>query len=178
MNRMKEILERYWDCQTSTEEEQLLREWFSQGNVPDELKQYRSAFLLQMQMADQKADPSLCRNVLNAIENETIKAHKSFSFYSMIKIAASILVIVSMGIGIFTHYQQEKFLKEMFIETYTDPEDALKETRAVLDKVSSSFFKAQKFFNELQPGVAPDSVPDTSENDDSVIKNNDSDEEI
>ena len=38
---INQLLERYWTGETSLEEEQILRAFFSQANVPDELKQYR-----------------------------------------------------------------------------------------------------------------------------------------
>jgi hypothetical protein len=63
---------------------------------------------------------------------------------------ASFLIIISAGTGIYTHYQQEEFLKEVFSETYSDPQDAIKETQAVLDKVSSSLLKAKDSIEILQ----------------------------
>lgn len=44
---ISQLLERYWAGKTSLEEEQILRAFFSQTNVPDELKQYRCLFLYE-----------------------------------------------------------------------------------------------------------------------------------
>ena len=44
---ISQLLERYWAGETSLEEEQILRAFFSQTNVPDELKQYRCLFLYE-----------------------------------------------------------------------------------------------------------------------------------
>jgi hypothetical protein len=74
----------------------------------------------------------------------------TIQFYPSLKIAASILIAASIGIGIYTHYQQEEFLKEVFSETYSDPQDAIKETQAVLDKISSSLLKIKDSIEELQ----------------------------
>lgn len=44
---INQLLERYWAGDTSLEEEQILRSFFSQPNVPDELKQYRCLFIYE-----------------------------------------------------------------------------------------------------------------------------------
>lgn len=44
---INQLLERYWAGETSLEEEQILRSFFSQPNVPDELKQYRCLFIYE-----------------------------------------------------------------------------------------------------------------------------------
>ncbi|MGN1375062.1 MAG: pyruvate ferredoxin oxidoreductase [Prevotella sp.] len=41
---IEQLLERYWNCETSLEEEQILRSFFSQKDVPSELLQYRNLF--------------------------------------------------------------------------------------------------------------------------------------
>ena len=40
-----QLLDRYWAAETSIEEERILRAFFSQTEVPEELKQYRSLFV-------------------------------------------------------------------------------------------------------------------------------------
>lgn len=44
---INQLLERYWAGETSLEEEQILRSFFSQPNVPDELKHYRCLFIYE-----------------------------------------------------------------------------------------------------------------------------------
>lgn len=41
---IEQLLERYWDCETSIEEESILRTFFSQKDVPARLLKYRSLF--------------------------------------------------------------------------------------------------------------------------------------
>ena len=38
---INQLLERYWECKTTLEEEQILRSFFSQLCVPEELAKYR-----------------------------------------------------------------------------------------------------------------------------------------
>ena len=44
---INQLLERYWNCETSLEEEGILRAFFSQKDVPAELRQYQSLFAYQ-----------------------------------------------------------------------------------------------------------------------------------
>lgn len=41
---INQLLDRYWRCETSIEEEDILRAFFSQENIPDSLKRYKAIF--------------------------------------------------------------------------------------------------------------------------------------
>lgn len=41
---IEQLLDRYWECHTTTEEEQILRSFFSQHDLPEHLAQYASLF--------------------------------------------------------------------------------------------------------------------------------------
>ena len=41
---IEQLIERYWQCQTSLEEEQILRAFFSQEQVPENLRRYAPLF--------------------------------------------------------------------------------------------------------------------------------------
>jgi len=128
--QIKQLLEKYWAGDTSLDEERALKTFFSGDAVPEELTKYRSLFLWktkQMQVKD----------------NRTLKMPADNQWYSILKIAASILLILTMGIGIYTHYQQEKDMDRIFSETYSNPEDALKETKIVIGKISSALNMAK-----------------------------------
>ena len=42
-----QLLERYWQAETTVEEENILRAFFSQTSIPEELEQYRCLFLYE-----------------------------------------------------------------------------------------------------------------------------------
>lgn len=44
---INQLLERYWRCETTLEEEQILRSFFSQTDVPEDLRKYRTLFLYE-----------------------------------------------------------------------------------------------------------------------------------
>lgn len=51
---INQLLERYWRCETTLEEEQILRSFFSQIDVPEELRKYRPLFIYEQ--TEPKAD--------------------------------------------------------------------------------------------------------------------------
>lgn len=125
---IEQLLERYWKCESSLEEEKQLLEFFSGKNVPEELKKYIPLFQLKNKQKEIKAQTSFII---------PYKEEKKLKLYPFLKIAASFLIVLTLGIGVYTHYQQEKFLDVLFSETYTESEDAIKRTGEIVAKVSS-----------------------------------------
>jgi len=139
--QVKLLLEKYWTMNTSLEEELSLKTYFSEDSIPEELKKYQPLFLWKQKQLQLTG---------NKILKSGFKKPFNIQFYSFLKIAASILLILTLGIGFYTHYQQEKYLDRIFTETYSDPEDALRETKNVIGKVSSVLNLAKDKQEELQ----------------------------
>ncbi|MCD8266149.1 MAG: pyruvate ferredoxin oxidoreductase [Prevotellaceae bacterium] len=55
---IEQLLQRYWECETSLEEEAILRAFFSQKDIPEELKRYASLFEAERQMAEEAHLPA------------------------------------------------------------------------------------------------------------------------
>lgn len=126
---IKQLLEKYWKCETSQEEEAILRTYFSGENISEDLMQYRSLFCWKKAQSQIKADKKL---------KQGFDKPFTYRFYPILKVAASILLIFTIGIGAYTHYQQQKVMDRIFSETYSDPEEALKETGNIITKVSAA----------------------------------------
>ena len=45
---IEQLLERYWQCETTLQEESILRTFFSQEDVPASLMQYKALFMTLM----------------------------------------------------------------------------------------------------------------------------------
>ncbi|MDR1719824.1 MAG: hypothetical protein LBR67_06870 [Dysgonamonadaceae bacterium] len=159
MKQIKDILERYWNCETALEEEKALRAQFLNGAAPEEVKNAQAAFLLQDRLAKEKADPTFIRKAMKAaITSDEQKQRNKISFSQILKVAASVLILISLGIGIQTYYRQAQFMEALFPETFTDPEDALQQTRIALDKVSSSFSRVQGILDIISPEQVADTL--------------------
>lgn len=99
---IQQILERYWEGRTSLEEENILRAFFSQIDVPEELKQYRSLFLYEQ--TETKADvlgSDFDDRLLAIIGGETtVKAHRvtlKERLTPLFKAAAIVAIILTLG---------------------------------------------------------------------------------
>jgi len=133
--QIKQLLEKYWAGDTSLEEELTLKTCFSEDVLTEELKKYQPLFLWKEKQMQLKGS----RNLAAGTEKQA-----SFQWYSFLKIAASILLVLTLGVGFYTHYQQEKQMDKIFSETYSNPEDALQETQNVIGKVSSALNLAKQ----------------------------------
>ena len=99
---IEQLLERYWDCKTTLEEEAILRAFFSQDNIPAELVKYKAIFAYaatesKTDVLDENFDERMTA-LIN--EPETVKA-KVVPFRKKIiplfKAAAVVAIILTLG---------------------------------------------------------------------------------
>ena len=135
------LLEKYWAGDTSLEEEFALKSFFSGDSIPEDLRKYQALFLWKTGQLQLK------RNRMPDVE---FKKPVRIQWYTFLKIAASVLLVLTLGIGFYTHYQQEKYLDIIFSDTYSNPEDALQETENVIGKISSVLNLAKDKRDEAQ----------------------------
>ncbi|MDR2622895.1 MAG: hypothetical protein LBC48_10045 [Dysgonamonadaceae bacterium] len=126
--RIKQLLDKYWNCKTSPEEEQLLTDFFSGDSVPAEWEKYRTLFGWKKAQTLVKASSEL---------KAEIGRPAVIQFYSVIKVAASVLLILTIGIGFHTHYKQVQWMDQVFSEDYSEPKDSLLDAKGTIEKVSS-----------------------------------------
>lgn len=104
---IEQLLERYWDCETTNEEESILRTFFSQKDVPARLLKYRSLFEYQKQAASEAPlgddfDQKVLTAIYEDIEDspKVVKA-KVVSFGSylkpLFKAAAVVAMVLTIG---------------------------------------------------------------------------------
>lgn len=108
---IEQLLERYWACDTTLEEEQILRSFFSQADVPASLKPYATLFVYETtQLHDTPLSPDFEQRVMDAIDAETderqpadIVPTKSAKFTwshrlaPLLKAAAVVAAVVTAG---------------------------------------------------------------------------------
>ena len=70
---IEQLLERYWECQTTLEEEAILRAFFRQEDVPASLLPYRQLFAEEDKMADEHLSEDFNERLLARI-GETLPA--------------------------------------------------------------------------------------------------------
>jgi len=139
--QIKQLLENYWTGESSLEEERALKTFFSENSIPEELRKYKPLFSWKTEQLQLKGNKTL---------KTGFKTQGGVQWYSFLKVAASVLLALTLGIGFYTHYQQEKYMDMIFSETYSNPEDALKETKNVIGKISSALNLAKDKRVEIQ----------------------------
>ena len=100
---IKQLLERYWKCETSLEEEEILRTFFSQKDIPSDMLEYRDLFVFAQQ--EHKNDDCLGddfnEKILAVIEEPApVKARTitmAQRLMPLFKAAAVVAIILTLG---------------------------------------------------------------------------------
>ena len=97
-----QLLERYWRCKTTLEEEDILRAFFSQDNVPVELLRYKALFCYGESERKHDVLGDDFDNKLMAMINEPepVKARTitmTQRFKPLFKAAATVAIILTLG---------------------------------------------------------------------------------
>ena len=102
---INQLLERYWKCETSLEEEEILRTFFSQDELPAELKPYKSLFSYELSEAKNEAlGEEFDQKMMALIEDEYAKKPNKAKVVSLterlkplFKAAAVVAIFLTMG---------------------------------------------------------------------------------
>lgn len=97
---VEQLLERYWQCESSLEEEVWLRAFFSGDNVPEQWLRYKDLFVYQQLQQEEHLGVDFDARVLAEIEFPVVKAKRmtlSERFIPLFKAAAVVAVVLSLG---------------------------------------------------------------------------------
>ncbi|WP_377578805.1 hypothetical protein [Ohtaekwangia kribbensis] len=156
-NRIENLLSKYWNCETSLEEEQQLREYFKGGDIPEQWKETAALFRYfeenkKKTLNDVAFDAAIIQNVQPQKKGKLVKL-----FYNSMRIAAGIAVLV-MAVW-FVRKEVRDTTPQEVVDTYDDPQLAFEETKKALLMISKSFGTAENqakklnMFNEAQEEI-------------------------
>jgi len=97
---IEQLLKRYWQCETSLEEEAQLRAFFIGNDVPAHLLRYKELFVYEQLQQEMHLGEDFDARVLAAIEVPVVKAKRltlMARFMPLFKAAAVVAVILSLG---------------------------------------------------------------------------------
>jgi hypothetical protein len=98
--QIEQLLQRYWDCETTVEEEKALRQFFSGDDVPQHLMRYKDLFVYEQFMQQDHLGEDFDERVLNQVEMPVVKA-QSVSIFSRLapiaKAAAAVAILLALG---------------------------------------------------------------------------------
>lgn len=99
---IEQLLERYWQCETTLEEENILRTFFSQENIPVSLLRYKSLFSYELKAKSEEGlGNDFDQRILAMVdEQEPVKA-RVISLHQrlmpLFKAAAIVAIILTLG---------------------------------------------------------------------------------
>lgn len=147
------LLKKYWACETSCEEERTLKAFFEGNDIPPELKDYAPFFLVLKEKARIQAPDSMDVYSSANIQKAQMPPKRPLLIgylHAGLKVAAVALILISVGLGIQTRYQNEEILIQTYSESLNDPEEALKEVYQAFNKIGLSLAKGQSALTELK----------------------------
>ena len=97
---IEQLMERYWNAETSMEEESILRSFFTQENIPAEMEQWRPLFVADSQ--EPRLNDDFDARILSMIGEEAkpVKAKEvklTQRLVPLFKAAAVVAIILTLG---------------------------------------------------------------------------------
>ena len=136
-NQLETLIKKYWDCQTSLEEEERLREWFRTHEVPERFKDTAKLFSY---FDEQKQKATGDRFDKEIVARVTSPKGKTVALWqTTAKIAAGIAVVAA---AIF--FVRQEIQRKPDMATIEDPQKALEETKKALMMISKGFSTAEE----------------------------------
>ncbi|MCY1719526.1 hypothetical protein OU798_04185 [Prolixibacteraceae bacterium Z1-6] len=157
---VKYLLQRYFNGESTEEEERSLEAYFQSGNVGEEVAEYAEFFGGISELANSTGDETIEEDVMDYIlENEHREKTKYRSMWKMVTgIAASVIIVL----GSFLVYQEQQ---KPFDDTFKNPEEAYAYATQTLGFISgkynkgmaelSNFDKLKKANKSIIKGTAP-----------------------
>jgi len=108
---IEQLLERYWQCETSLEEEEILRAFFSQKEVPQALLPYKDLFTCQSaDLKEQVLSDDFDDRILAMTEEKDAAPRKTLTrrLMPLFKAAAIVAIILTLGNAMQVPFQQRQ----------------------------------------------------------------------
>ncbi|MHC0442255.1 hypothetical protein [Flavobacterium sp. 3-210] len=141
LDRIENILEKYFQGETTIAEEKELKEYFSSPNVAQHLEQYQPMFGYFSQVKQQKSTQE--------IPLQTKKRNVAW-----LSIAASAVVLLGIGTYFFTSEKNSApAVAQSELGTYDNPEEALAATQKALALLSNNVnvgIESVQYINEYE----------------------------
>ena len=140
--RIHYLLEKYWNCETSVQEEKELQVLFSEGDVPEEFKQFVPLFTYIRDEQSVSLSDGFDERVGSLPENEGEKHYITIRiFRPLLRIAVSVLLVIGLGISFYFISKQDN--RPHFVETFQDPNAAMQQATFALEKLSHALQKIE-----------------------------------
>jgi hypothetical protein len=131
---VKVLLQRYFEGETSLEEERLLEEYFASGDVAVELLEYKEFFSGLNELSQSYPDQGINNEIMDYILEQEFSEKTRYRglWKTVTGIAAAIILILG---GLLIYDQQ----RSPFKDTYSNPDEAYMQAQKTLRYISSKY---------------------------------------
>lgn len=149
---IEQLLERYWSGETSLEEENILRAFFSQKDIPASLLPYRDIFVYQaVSKSEEVLDNDFDDKILALIDEPEVVKARTITLRQrlapMFKAAAVVAIMLTLGNAIQVPFNEEQAQPEVNMAEYARPQKGL------------SVAKVDSAKTDTLPKIAPEQGP-------------------
>ena len=116
---IEQLLQRYWDCETTIQEERILHNFFAQDDVPSHLLPYKQIFIA-LEPSQEQLSSDFDERVLALIDEEedapkkvlrTVKAKRmtlSYRMSPLFKAAAMVAMVLTISLAVQQAMEQDQ----------------------------------------------------------------------
>ena len=141
--QIETLLEKYWNAETSLEEEQELHSYFQRADVPENLKETAALFryfeIEKARTLNENFDAVVTKQIQ---QRQGGKIVSMTNWFKIARVAAGVAVVVA-AVYLIGHEARKSSPTEI-TDTESDPKLAFEETKKALLMISKNFGKAQR----------------------------------
>lgn len=170
IEQIKSLLSRFYEGQTTPDEERLLAAYFRREDVPEELQEDKQLFLMLAQISDQEMPVDIAEEITAFVNNlgqtekklvlSEEKQNKGIIYRlktppkMWYQVAAMVAILLAIGGGVISHQKQN----DPFRDTCSTPEEAAREILYANDIINRSLAPFRQSAN-----IATEQVNDINE---------------
>lgn len=177
---IEQLLERYWEAETTAAEEQILRTFFSQEDIPAGLKKYQPLFEYEREAAlDSPLGDDFDRRILALVDTDdtdrqtTGKGERlmvpakrltiSYRLRPLFRAAAAVAIVALLGTAAQSAFRQATpqndawdYNSDSYADTYQKPEDALDAGLDGLAEIKAMLGSEESTADSMQTAIQPE----------------------
>ena len=165
IEQIKSLLARFYEGQTTPEEERLLAAFFRREDVPEDLQQDKQLFLLLAQTSEQEMPQDIADEITAFVNNlgqpdiqpltHVSEQHKGVIYRlktppkMLYRVAATVAILLAIGGGVL--YHQRAYTPDPFRDTCSTPEeaaDAILYANDIINRSAAPFLRSTMIATE------------------------------
>lgn len=140
--KIQRLLEKYWNCETSVQEEKDLQTFFSGGDVAEEFQKYTPLFSYIRDEQSVVPSDSFSEKLKGALRTKGKDRYVTIRIFKpLLRVAVSVLLVIGMAISFYFISKQDN--RPQFVETFEDPNAAIQQATYALEKLSHALHKSE-----------------------------------